>query len=56
LVILGNKKPLVVDFKSRMAETLVPPFGLISIDCADAAKDVKIDKDARNVLMIMFFF
>jgi hypothetical protein len=39
-----------------MAEALVPPFGFISIDCADAAKDVKIDKYARNVLMIMFFF
>jgi len=56
LVIRGSKKPLVVDFKSRMAEELVPPFGFISIDCADAAKDVKIDKYARNVLMIMFFF
>jgi hypothetical protein len=56
LVIRGSKKPLVVDFKSRMAEALVPPFGLISIDCADATKEVKIDKDARNVLMSMFFF
>jgi hypothetical protein len=39
----GNKKPLVVDFKSRMAEALVPPFGFISIDWADATKEVKIE-------------
>jgi hypothetical protein len=43
LVIRGNKKPLVVDFKSRMAEALVPPLGFISIDCADATKAVKIE-------------
>jgi hypothetical protein len=39
----GSKKPLVVDFKSRMAEALVPPLGFISIDCADATKAVKIE-------------
>jgi hypothetical protein len=51
LVIRGNKKPFVVDFKSRMAEELVvPPFGLISIDCADAAKEVKID----NIISVFF--
>jgi hypothetical protein len=51
LVIRGSKKPFVVDFKSRMADELVvPPFGLISIDWADAAKEVKID----NIISVFF--
>jgi hypothetical protein len=39
----GNKNPFVVDFKSSTAEALVPPLGFISIDYADATKEVKIE-------------
>ena len=47
---------MVVDFKSRMAEALVvPPFGLISIDCAEVTSEVKIANKASNVFMGMFF-
>ena len=56
LVIRGSKKPLVVDFKSRMAEALVPPFGLISIDWADATKEVKIESKISVFFITADFF
>jgi hypothetical protein len=57
LVIRGGKNPFVVDFKSRMAEALlVPPFGLISIDWAEATKEVKIESKIKILFMFRFFF
>jgi hypothetical protein len=53
----GNKKPFVVDFKSKMAEELVvPPFGLISIDWAEATNEVKIESKIKILFMFRFFF
>jgi hypothetical protein len=55
LVMRGSKKPFVVDFKSRMADALVPPLGFISIDCADAIKEVKIESK-KSVFFIITGF
>lgn len=52
----GSKKPLVVDFKSKMAEALVPPLGFISIDCADATKEVKIESKTNVFFITASFF
>jgi hypothetical protein len=56
LVIRGNKKPLVVDFKSSTAEELAAlPLGFISIDCADATKEVKIESKISVFFIIVGF-
>jgi hypothetical protein len=55
LVIRGNKNPFVVDFKSNTAEELAA-LGFISIDWADAAKEVKIESKISVFFIIVGFF
>jgi hypothetical protein len=52
----GNKKPFVVDFKSSTADALVPPFGFISIDWAEATKEVKIESKISVFFITAVFF
>jgi len=54
LVILGGRKPLVVDFTSSIAEEFaVLPSVLITTDCAEAKMEVKIANKTSSFFIIV---